>query len=157
MSAGSAAPAAARAFAELFRRSPTSFPRLKGKVVAATVAPSKPDDKFVEVDAGLKATATLLRAELRAGAGGGDVAVGDVVPLVVEHVETPLGEAALDAERARDAERLEHVWHELKEAHARGATVKARETPPPSRARACVRASSASSGKRFVVRAAPAP
>ena len=122
--ARAAAPAAAGVFAELFRRSATSFPRLKGKVVTGTVVPSKPDDKFVEVDAGFKSTVTLLRAEL--GAAGATAAPGDVHPLVIEHVETPLGEMALDAEKARDAERLEYVWQEIKDTHARGGIVKAR-------------------------------
>ena len=124
MAARQAAPAAASVFAELYRRSATSLPRLKGKVVAGTVVASRPDDKFVELDAGFKSTVTMLRAEL--GPAGARAAPGDTHPLVVEHVETPLGEMALDAEKARDAERLEYVWQEIKDTHARGGVVKAR-------------------------------
>jgi len=106
----------------LFRRSPSSLPGLKGKVVLGRVLPCPGSDKFLEVDAGLKANVTLLRSEV--GPTGAGAQPGDVFPLVVEHLETPLGEPSLSGERARDQERLESVWQEVKEAYARGGLIK---------------------------------
>jgi len=116
--------ASGRVFEELFRRSPSSLPGLKGKVLAATVLPSRPSDKFVDVCAGLKGTVTLLRSEL--GPGGAAAAPSDVFPVVAEHLETPLGELQLNGERARESERLEGVWREIKAAHATGGLVRVR-------------------------------
>jgi ribosomal protein S1 len=112
---------AARLFEELLRRSPSSMPGLKGKVLAGHVIASKHSDKFVDVDVGFKGSVTLLRSEL--GPGGASAAPGDIFPVVVEHLETPLGEMQLNGERAREQERLESVWQELRGAHARGAVV----------------------------------
>ena len=114
-----------RAFLELLRLSPTSMPRLKGKVLSGAVIPSTDRGKFVRVDAGWRAHISLLRAELEA-AQRRPVRIGDEVQLAVEHLETPLGEAALDAERARDNERADYVWQEIKDAYARGTQVQAR-------------------------------
>ena len=108
----------------LFRRSPTSLPGLKGKVVLGRVLPAPGADKFLEVDAGLKGNVTLLRSEV--GPAGAAARPGDVFPMVVEHLETPLGEPALNGERARDQERLESVWQEVKEAYGRGGLIKVR-------------------------------
>ena len=116
-----------RAFMELLRLSPTGMPRLKGKVLSGAVVPSADRGKFVRVDAGWRAHVSLLRAELEA-AQRRPVRVGDEVQLAVEHLETPLGEAALDAERARDNERADYVWQEIRDAYARGLQVKARRT-----------------------------
>ena len=113
------------AFLDLLRLSPTGLPRLKGKVLSGEVVPSAERGKFVRVDAGWRAHVSLLRAELEQ-AQRRPVRVGDEVQLAVEHVETPLGEAALDAERARDNERADYVWQEIKDAYARGLQVKAR-------------------------------
>jgi ribosomal protein S1 len=113
---------------ELLRRSPTGMPRLKGKVLSGVVVPSDDRGKFVRVDAGWRAHVSLLRAELEA-AQRAPVRVGAEVQLAVEHLETPLGEAALDAERARDNERVDYVWQEIKDAYSRGLQVKARLQP----------------------------
>ena len=123
---------AARVFRELLRDSPTMMPRLKGKVIFGEVVPSDDRSKFVRVDAGWRAHVSLLRSDLEAAARE-PVEVGDVVKLAVEHLETPLGEAALDAARARDSERADNVWYEIKEAHARGLQVKARIWPAAPR------------------------
>lgn len=112
------------AFAELFRSSPTSFPFLQGKVLLATVVPRRGGDKFVSVDSGWKAHSTLLRTEL--GASGAGVQPGDRVALTVEHVETPLGEAAMSSERARESVRTERVWAELADTRARDGLVQGR-------------------------------
>jgi len=115
-------------FMQLLRASPTGMPRLKGKVLSGVVVPSGERGKFVRVDAGWRSHVSLLRAELEA-AQRAPVQVGDHVQVAVEHLETPLGEAALDPERARDNERTDYVWQEIKEAYARGLTVKARKKP----------------------------
>ena len=131
MSARQAGPAAARLFEELLRRSPSSHPLLKGKVLSALVLPSRPSDKFVEVDPGFKGTFSLLRSEL--GPQGARTVAGDHHPLAVEHLETPLGEMGLNGDKAREAERMECVWQEIRAAQATGGVVKVRAHAQGSR------------------------
>ena len=135
---------APRAFLELLRESPTMMPRLKGKVLSGEVVPSDDRSKFVRVDAGWRAHVSLLRQDLE-DAARGPVQVGDTVKLAVEHLETPLGEAALDAEKARNNERADNVWFEIKEAYSRGLQVKARAPRPAAQRCACEAATSSRS------------
>ena len=129
MAAAEGLPAGRRALLELFRRSGTSTPGLQGKVVLGTVVPSsRRSDKFVEVDTGFKSPVAMTVEELqRAGCA---THVGARVPVTVEYLRTPLGEMSVSAERARDTERSEHIWEEIRSAHATGGLIKGRVLNP---------------------------
>jgi hypothetical protein len=128
MASSEALPAGKRLALELFRRTGPAMTGLEGKVVLGTVVPSKPSDKFVEVDPGFKSPVTMLKAELQAA--GCDTSIGARVPLLVEHLRTPLGEMSVSAERARDTEVTEHVWREICHAHATGGLLRGRILNP---------------------------
>lgn len=128
MASSEALPAGKRLALELFRRTGPAMTGLEGKVVLGTVVPSKPSDKFVEVDPGFKSPVTMLKAELQAA--GCDTSIGARVPLLVEHLRTPLGEMSVSAERARDTEITEHVWREICHAHATGGLLRGRILNP---------------------------
>ena len=129
MAAAEGLPAGRRALLELFRRSGTSTPGLQGKVVLGTVIPSsRRSDKFVEVDTGFKSPVAMTVEELqRAGCA---THVGARVPVTVEYLRTPLGEMSVSAERARDTERSELIWEEIRSAHATGGLIKGRVLNP---------------------------
>ena len=129
MAAAEGVSAGKRALLELFRRSGTSTPGLQGKVVLGTVVPSnRRSDKFVEVDTGFKSPVAMTVEELQRA--GCETHVGARVPVTVEYLRTPLGEMSVSAERARDTERSENIWEEIRSAHATGGLVKGRVLNP---------------------------
>lgn len=126
--AGALRAGAAGEFAEWFRRSNTSFPGLQGKVVVGRVRAVNARSGFAEVSTGLKGSITFPLAELAAG--GPPPEVGDELELLVQHVETPFGEAELLPHKVGEEARLVHVWRELERIKERNGTVSGRVLNP---------------------------
>lgn len=103
-------------FAELLEESLNQTETRPGALINATVVAIT--DDFVIVDAGLKSEAKIP-VEQFTNAGEIEVKVGDVVPVVLESVESGDGETVLSREKAKRNE----AWIKLEEAFKNGDAV----------------------------------
>lgn len=94
-------------FAELLEKSLSDINLRPGAIIEATVVEVRPDR--ITVNAGLKSDAIIPAIEFK----DDDVAVGDVVDVVIETVENGFGETRLSREKAKRA----RAWVDLEKSY----------------------------------------